>query len=46
MHGYDIALKSPMALKAIKKRTDFMKNMFVEVSVEGFLQEDIMLGRE
>ena len=25
---------------------DFMKNMFVEVSVEDFLQEDIMLGRE
>lgn len=25
---------------------DFMKNMTVEVSVEGFLQEDIMLGRE
>ncbi len=28
MHGYDIALKSPMALKAVKKRTDFMKKMF------------------
>ncbi len=25
---------------------DFMKNMFVEVFVEDFLQEDIMLGRE
>ena len=25
---------------------DFMKNMSVVVSVEGFLQEDIMLGRE
>lgn len=25
---------------------NFMKNMSVEVSVEGFLQEDIMLGRE
>ncbi len=28
MHGYDIVLKSPMALRAVKKRTDFMKNMF------------------
>lgn len=28
MHGYDIALKSPTALKAIKKRTDYMKKMF------------------
>ena len=28
MHGYDIAFKSPTALKAIKKRTDFMKKMF------------------
>ncbi len=28
MHGYDIVLKSPMALKAIKKRTDFLKKMF------------------
>lgn len=28
MHGYDIALKFPTALKAIKKRTDFMKKMF------------------
>ncbi len=29
MHGYDIALKSPVALKAIKKRTDFMKGKFL-----------------
>ncbi len=28
IHGYDIALKSPMALKAVKKRTDFMKKKF------------------
>lgn len=28
MHGYDIALKSPMALRAVKKRTDFMKGIF------------------
>ncbi len=33
MHGYDIALKSPMAVKAVKKRTDFMKRMFA-VSME------------
>lgn len=29
MHGYDIALKSPMALEAVKKRTDFMKRVFL-----------------
>ncbi len=29
MHGYDIVLKSSMALKAVKKRTDFMKRMFL-----------------
>lgn len=30
MHGYDIVLKSPMAVKAVKKRTDFMKRKFYE----------------
>ena len=29
MHGYDIVLKAPMTLKAVKKRTDFMKRMFL-----------------
>ncbi len=33
MHGYDIVLKSPMAARAVKKRTDFMKKMFA-VKVE------------
>ncbi len=28
MHGYDIVLKSPMALRAVKKRLDFIKKMF------------------
>lgn len=28
MHGYDIVLRSPMALRAVKKRADFMKRMF------------------
>ncbi len=29
MHGFDIVLKAPMTLEAIKKRTDFMKRMFL-----------------
>ena len=32
MHGYDIALKSPMTLKAVKKRTDYIKKMFEAAS--------------
>ncbi len=30
MHGFDIVLKAPMTLKAVKKRTDFMKRKFYE----------------
>ena len=29
MHGFDIVLKAPVTLEAIKKRTDFMKRMFL-----------------
>lgn len=28
MHGYDIALKAPETLAAVKRRTDYMKRMF------------------
>lgn len=28
MHGYDIALKAPMTVRAVKKRTDYMKKSF------------------